>query len=340
MSMDNFSNACTHPDIRKFDGVRCCLACGTALFERQDTNHLHNAPLENSDPLPYTYRRLNYQLGQEVRVITLFPGRGSEDIFCDIVHLNLLDKPHYEALSYTWANQKGDSSLSKEIFCQGRSIAVTENCHAALRNLRHPSKNMVLWVDAICIDQQHISERNHQVNLMSSIYSQASQVLVYIGESSPSIDRIMDNLKGPGRTRGRNSDWEEFLETRWFRRAWVLQEVALAKSVELIAGCKRIAWTPQIIRRVAALCNDLKLPVPGVLQWEPESHKASDWLRVLHKSRNCEAGDPRDKVYAVRSLVSEVLVGKTCASMRRILGEYAPHHASSIKHGTEFVYLC
>lgn len=39
----------------------------------------------------------------------------------------------------------------------------------------------LLWIDAICINQQDILERNQQVNLMATIYQRATIVRVWLG---------------------------------------------------------------------------------------------------------------------------------------------------------------
>lgn len=56
-----------------------------------------------------------------------------------------------------------------------------ENLWWALFYLRHASAARVLWVDAICIDQNQILERNAQVKQMGRVYSQAESVLVWLG---------------------------------------------------------------------------------------------------------------------------------------------------------------
>jgi hypothetical protein len=40
---------------------------------------------------------------------------------------------------------------------------------------------LTLWIDQICIDQETTEEKNHQVSMMSSIYSNASRVITYFG---------------------------------------------------------------------------------------------------------------------------------------------------------------
>ena len=108
----------------------------------------------------------------------------SEPLVCQMRQVRLIDKPAYAALSYTW----GAPIFDHYIVCDGRRLAITANLDAALRRFRTTTWWM-LWVDALCIDQTNIPERNHQVSIMKHIYSQASRTLVYLGESSP-LDEV------------------------------------------------------------------------------------------------------------------------------------------------------
>jgi hypothetical protein len=100
------------------------------------------------------------------------------------------DEPEYEALSYTWATENGDTTLSSTVYCEGAAIQVTKNCEDALRRLRHRDGERILWVDAICINQTDDKERGHQVGQMREIYSKATQVLIWLGSASDDVDEI------------------------------------------------------------------------------------------------------------------------------------------------------
>ncbi|KAH6721501.1 heterokaryon incompatibility protein-domain-containing protein, partial [Leptodontidium sp. MPI-SDFR-AT-0119] len=97
-----------------------------------------------------------------IRLVILEPVRGEDPVRCRLIHVSLDDNPQYESLSYAW----GDSSVTTPIYIDGKAIPVTENLESALVNLRDESlenpKDRVLWVDAICINQMHIPERNDQ----------------------------------------------------------------------------------------------------------------------------------------------------------------------------------
>ncbi|KAK6079471.1 hypothetical protein SCUP234_05640 [Seiridium cupressi] len=60
--------------------------------------------------------------------------------------------------------------------------ALSSNLDSALRHLRHKKRPIVLWVDALCINQSDVEERNHQVHQMRTIYGRAQETIAYIGD--------------------------------------------------------------------------------------------------------------------------------------------------------------
>jgi hypothetical protein len=60
---------------------------------------------------------------------------------------------------------------------------VTRNCGLALGYLRKTDSTWVLWIDAICINQEDDKERGHQVAIMRDVYSRAIEVLIWLGEA-------------------------------------------------------------------------------------------------------------------------------------------------------------
>jgi len=139
---------CKHPDIREFDGLSCCLACGETVLDDSvlvPTNQI----VDTEDH--YRYASLNYNRGLEIRLIELLPGETADPIRCEIIHVNLEDTPDYDAVSYTWATESGDDSLCKTIqVLSGGSMLITANCDVALRQLRRRGLRRRLWIDAIC----------------------------------------------------------------------------------------------------------------------------------------------------------------------------------------------
>ena len=86
-------------------------------------------------------------------------------------------------------------ALPQPVELHGRQWEITSNLNAALRHLRDVSEELLIWVDALCIDQSSVDERNSQVLLMKSVYSKAAMVRVWLGESTPGSDEAIEILK-------------------------------------------------------------------------------------------------------------------------------------------------
>lgn len=168
--------------------------------------------------------------------------------------------PPYEAVSYAWGTQKPTSFL----ICGYSSIAVSHHLLAGIwqiwrRAKQPPARACRLWIDAICINQHDSSEKAEQIPLMTQIFRDAQQVLVWLGVASDGSDSLMENLESKTKElldipllqqyatlfpTSKHLTWlvalGEFLCRSWFRRLWVVQEVALAKHIVFICGSRFI----------------------------------------------------------------------------------------------------
>lgn len=101
------------------------------------------------------------------------------------------DKPEFRALSYVW----GDAVKTALIDVNSATFAATLNLVDALRVLAQNDlfrAGAYLWVDAICINQHDISERNQQVGLMSRIYRESRETLAWLHpEGGVPFDNLM-----------------------------------------------------------------------------------------------------------------------------------------------------
>ncbi|KAF2703516.1 hypothetical protein K504DRAFT_495621 [Pleomassaria siparia CBS 279.74] len=125
----------------------------------------------------------NYPLDHErsqIRLLIVHPGEWEDDISCDFKIVSLDHHPTYAALSYAWGREEPDS-LAKIGACL---VPIRPSLFAALRRLRaHAAgKDETIWVDALCINQASIDERNSQVAMMGQIYSLCTSVSVWLGE--------------------------------------------------------------------------------------------------------------------------------------------------------------
>jgi hypothetical protein len=84
------------------------------------------------------------------------------------------------------------------ILLNGVSQAVTPNLETALRYLRYEDRPRVLWVDAVCINQNDLAERKAQVLVMGDIYTMAQTTLSWLGEASDDSDDALELIRALG----------------------------------------------------------------------------------------------------------------------------------------------
>ncbi|CZR69111.1 uncharacterized protein PAC_19012 [Phialocephala subalpina] len=115
--------------------------------------------------------------------MTLHPGKGTDPIICHLSTASLDTLPGYHALSYQWSKDK----CFADIICGNASLKVTGNLAAALQALRIVESPKVLWVDAVCINQENQIEKSKQISLMRDIYACAKSVFIWLGPSFPGV---------------------------------------------------------------------------------------------------------------------------------------------------------
>jgi hypothetical protein len=151
--------------------------------------------LRERDEFQYTH--LLSKAG-EIRLFSLRPGKWDDDIEIRFSHSMLFqDGTNYDALSYAWGNAKPKKHIMVETH-QGLKQwkHVTQNLEAALRHLRHRQQERMLWVDALCINQEDGSEeKGPQIQQMDLIYSKAQVVIVFLGEASDDSTMAMKFIK-------------------------------------------------------------------------------------------------------------------------------------------------
>lgn len=268
----------------------------------------------------YHYDKLEGR--NDIRLVVLPPGSFYSSLRCDIIHVDLAEAPDYEALSYTWADENGDKSLTGAISCEpeDKRIPITRNCEAALRHLRLESETRVLWIDAICINQSMLEERNQQVSIMSKIYSTASRVVVYLGEATRDSDEFINFLNNKIEAQISSAQVKQansMLRREWFKRLWVLQEIMLARRAVLMCGDKMVSW-----RMFADFCDTYHHRTYHSNDKHAQSDNVSFPEMLLHyglrgaqpierlpwmfcATQGGKASDPRDKVFALLGIVEK-----------------------------------
>lgn len=105
-----------------------------------------------------------------IRIITIRPGLPGDSIVCEL-HICNFETEKYEALSYVW----GPTILTMKISVSGKPVYVTEQLYHAMKHLRNRDKPRLIWIDALCIDQNDPDDRARQVSQMRRIYESAKE---------------------------------------------------------------------------------------------------------------------------------------------------------------------
>lgn len=136
---------------------------------------------------------LNSQAG-EIRLLVVDPGEFDDPISArfEIVRIqcDLGDTPReFWALSYCWSDPSETTELAVSFdgLADKRTFSVSRVVTSAIQKLRSPDRPLVIWIDAICINQQDTIERSEQVVIMDRIYHSAAEVHIWLGEEGRTV---------------------------------------------------------------------------------------------------------------------------------------------------------
>ncbi|KAF4593012.1 hypothetical protein EYR38_008719 [Pleurotus pulmonarius] len=251
-------------------------------------------------------------------------------VHCEWSVISVDDPEPYFALSYVW----GDPNIREhDLICNGRPMKITYNLWVALQAVWSKFPTRRLWVDAICINQDDITERNQQVAMMGDIYSRAECVTIYVGEATPLSDdffKIVEvvqageklasvNCPHPSKDGKKNQDPDrafmyhildcatDIVRRPWFIRAWTFQEILLAENATIHCGAHvapvgDFIDTVTEINRLSTLndfCGARTVNIP----FFAAQTSFKSLYRLLAQSQYRAASDPRDKVYSILSML-------------------------------------
>ncbi|CAM1509382.1 Fc.00g031210.m01.CDS01 [Cosmosporella sp. VM-42] len=201
------------------------------------TTMAHSRPLFKHQPLADT---------NNIRIIKLFPSRETNSsIIIGLTEVELSSSPAYEALSYTWDDQKP----TEDITCNGTTLRVTENVFLALRRLRRNDiRHRMLWIDAICVNQSDRTEKAAQVSIMGDIFTSAQMVNIWLSQSTEAMQLAFEGIRHANDEKWWESHeshtftptlkdgFVQLMSHRYWARAWTTQEAALNQNSCIYIG--------------------------------------------------------------------------------------------------------
>jgi hypothetical protein len=275
----------------------------------------------------------------EIRLLEILPTKDRELLHFRLHYFPLNKAPRFVALSYTW----GESTKRFRIVVDGHNFDVTENLFAVLldraevirlgRCVRHMKKIpeyqiRFIWVDAICINQLDFVERAQQVLRMPQIYRTALVCIhlgieFKVGFTALKTIEALAYRKEQFNTAVSDESWLSFSQLfsqPWFKRVWVIQEFVMARNPVIFAGS--LPLQPMTLLPVALeilLRDDIPLPTDervvmfrGIKQFISMLEARINGTRLnsphiltslLWSFRDCEATDPRDKIYSLLGMI-------------------------------------
>ncbi|KAJ1323458.1 HET domain-containing protein [Microdochium nivale] len=288
----------------------------------------------------------------------------------------------YLALSYVW----GDGVADHKIVINEQYFMVRSNLYDALCRLHKSDEvrkaRLKIWIDAICINQNDMAEREHEVPRMRTIYARALCVRAWLGTPpadlvgafaalcasvddalldvnpphqkparentgsgiDPAVSTISPELaaiKAVREKTGREEDAKiVFFSLSYWKRLWVLQEIALAHSVVFWYGDFWLGPLDLASLMVTIKKPDIRRSDKFTMMADTSvtmrylrrgAARAADSLRPPRTALHCTAvvllasaavaSDKRDRVYGALGLVSDSV-------SRRIKVDYGPSVSS------------
>jgi hypothetical protein len=130
-------------------------------------------------PKAFIYQPLDPDPDEDsIRLVLIESSTSIDDpLSCSLIHVKFADKKRYKALSYMW----GTEAVKQRIILNGAEFDIGQNLWDALHYLRGLGNQMPFWIDAICINQGDVPERNKQLAMMKWIYFRADTVVIWLG---------------------------------------------------------------------------------------------------------------------------------------------------------------
>lgn len=191
---------------------------------------------------PALYSRLEHP--DSIRLFRLLPSQHESDALeGELFTSRRSDQPAYQALSYMWGPKA--TTTEHQLLVNSHILPLRSNIYSALLAIREHRRHgrirtdYSLWIDLICIQQDEVKEKNHQVQQMGAIYAEAESVIIWLGEQTRlhlpkhQIRRVAGLNHAKGSTDEYTALFWALLNQHW-GRTWILQEICLAKRVSIV----------------------------------------------------------------------------------------------------------
>ncbi|KAF2728794.1 hypothetical protein EJ04DRAFT_590720, partial [Polyplosphaeria fusca] len=256
-----------------------------------------------------------------------------------IVHTTLYGAPPYEVLSYS-----RDASPSITYIQIDETIyAVTQKLWSALRRVRHPHEAILVWVDAICVNQENAEERSMQTMILRDIVREATALRVYLGESAEDSALLFEAANDSKRRAERSrflkstsnevqSAFQKMLMRDWFDQPWNLLELKCCKKATAVCGEDSedffvvFGLKGSRSNHFGSVHTITKPTSWQLLERNIDSWDTSELGPLLGYAIYCRSIDPRDAIFAVLAYINhEIMVVDYSLSTAQVYQQFTQH---------------
>jgi hypothetical protein len=302
----------------------------------------------------------------DIRILRIYPREDDGDLKCQLLPSALpavKGQPpeskypcrSYVALSYCWG--KDEASKPVQLYDEGTRIDeygkevtsrvlsgvfhIRENLEAALLHCRG-SQPVNVWVDAICINQENLVEKAAQVSRMHEVYSDATEVYVWLGAGRTEDEkrkirqtfqflreiiadlRKLDRIDSPESDQARSTNLEnlilvaKLIRNPWFGRRWIIQELALARKATIRWDGEQLGWSEfvdaiSLLMTKHAIIKDILRPTEfGAEDWQLHDPRALGASTLIDATSNLfrrtDEGSIHEKLMSLEVLVSSLFL--------------------------------
>ena len=249
-----------------------------------------------------------------IRLIKLVPGNQDEPLRGSLFEVDLDTAGPYIALSYVWGSDRKPSVLEtpegnipitsslNDALKRLRSMNetpvpskvnpfMTEGLYSAMKHMQSNHDPLIIWADAVCINQEDNQEKSQQIRLMSQIYKLALYVAVYLGKEADNSHLAIQllgklalaniglgGLEAAGLPPTLAKEWESvasLLDRPWFRRVWIIQEFIVGAQVAMICG--------EIVTGWEVYCTAFMMAKVFNVTWQDSDYRGSEGPRKLSR---------------------------------------------------------
>ncbi|KAM3416487.1 hypothetical protein BST61_g8080 [Cercospora zeina] len=255
--------------------IRTTASKGTSDNDKRHQHYLPGIPYRPSQSPGPSSNLINIYKPLAAEYFRLVQLHGSSDhgvLQCSFEHVPLPtsnSSTDFIAISYTWSSADRfwygkHNNWPKHIIINNEAVQVSDKV-ANILNLMLRTGRTTIWIDALSINQADNAEKAVQVAQMHLIYGCASEICVVLGSPNQRVDLFLDSANAEIRAEDEASQdmstyYDELTTTerakwrrkvcysgylrlsrnKYWRRAWIVQELVLGRKITLFCGSRSI----------------------------------------------------------------------------------------------------